>query len=145
MNHGGGADRHMRRFRTSTAFEQRVYDLLRRVPAGQVTTYAALARALGCRSPRAVGQALRRNPFAPAVPCHRVIRSDGTLGGFEGRTDAYAIRCKRARLEAEGVRFVNGRFVGDPFAFEEKGMAKGSAGPNVARRLRGTAPRTARP
>lgn len=95
--------------RQPTDFERRIYALLRRVPAGRVTSYAALARAAGMRSPRAVGQALRRNPFAPRVPCHRVIASDGTPGGFAGRRGGPALRRKLALLAAEGVRFARGR------------------------------------
>jgi methylated-DNA-[protein]-cysteine S-methyltransferase len=59
-----------------TAFQERVYTLLKQIPSGRVTTYAAMARALGS-SPRAVGGALRVNPFAPEVPCHRCIASTG--------------------------------------------------------------------
>ena len=86
---------------------------MQRVPAGRVTSYAALAAAIGCRSPRAVGQALRCNPFAPAVPCHRVIAADGGLGGFQGCRAGAALRRKRALLAAEGVFFRGGRLV-DP-------------------------------
>ncbi len=96
-----------------SAFQRRVYAALQRVPAGRVTSYAALAAAIGCRSPRAVGQALRCNPFAPAVPCHRVIAADGGLGGFQGRRAGAALRRKRALLAAEGVFFRGGRLV-DP-------------------------------
>lgn len=99
--------------RKPTAFERRVYDVVRRIPAGSVTTYAGLARAAGCGSSRAVGQALRRNPFAPAVPCHRVIRSDLRIGGFHGHTDGTAVTRKIRRLADEGVHFRNGR-LSDP-------------------------------
>ncbi len=58
-----------------TVFQQSVYDICLRVPRGKVTTYGEIARVLGCGSSRAVGQALRCNPFAPRVPCHRVIAS----------------------------------------------------------------------
>jgi methylated-DNA-[protein]-cysteine S-methyltransferase len=92
-----------------TVFQQKVYDKLREVPRGKVTTYALLAKAVGCGSPRAVGQALRQNPFAPKVPCHRVIASDLTLGGFAGKTTGPDIRRKTALLEAEGVHIENGR------------------------------------
>ena len=61
-----------------TPFRQRVYDALCRVPRGRVTTYKLLGEAIGCASSRAIGQALRNNPFAPEVPCHRVIRTDLT-------------------------------------------------------------------
>ena len=88
-----------------TLFEQRVYDALQYVPAGCVTTYGLLARHLGCRSAQAVGQALRRNPFAPAVPCHRVIAADLHIGGFTGQRGGAAIRRKQALLAQEGVTF----------------------------------------
>ena len=97
-----------------TPFQHRVYEALMRVPAGRVTTYGLLARHLGCGSPRAVGQALRRNPFAPRVPCHRVIASDLTLGGFNGcRTGAEPAR-KRALLAREGVPFDAAGRLADP-------------------------------
>lgn len=88
-----------------TPFRQAVYAALCRVPPGRVITYGALARAVGCGSARAVGQALRHNPLAPRVPCHRVIAADGSLGGFNGRSDGPEPRRKRALLEAEGVAF----------------------------------------
>ena len=59
-----------------TEFQSRVYELLSKIPEGKVTTYAAMSKALDS-SPRAVGGACRRNPFAPQVPCHRVIQADG--------------------------------------------------------------------
>lgn len=88
-----------------TLFCRRVYAALCRVPAGRVVSYAGLARAAGCGSPRAVGQALRRNPFAPRVPCHRVIAADGTLGGFHGQTAGPELARKRRLLKGEGVLF----------------------------------------
>ena len=90
----------------STIFAQRVYDLCTKIPKGKVTTYGEIARTLRVDSPRAVGQALRCNPFAPTVPCHRVIRSDGTLGGFKGESAGKAIAQKVALLRREGV-YVN--------------------------------------
>ncbi len=66
-----------------TPFQQKVYDVVRRIPRGQTRTYAQVARLIGNpRASRAVGNALNRNPFAPEVPCHRVVRSDGSVGGF---------------------------------------------------------------
>lgn len=77
-----------------------VYRLVGRVPKGKVTTYRAIARALGV-SPRFVAAALRANPRPIEVPCHRVVMSDGSLGGYSfGGPEA-----KRRLLEAEGVRF----------------------------------------
>lgn len=95
--------------RPPTAFEQRVYDLVSRVPAGSVTTYRALAQALGCGSAQAIGQALRRNPYAPHVPCHRVIRTDLSLGGYAGDTEGALIDKKIQLLAAEGVTFAAGQ------------------------------------
>jgi methylated-DNA-[protein]-cysteine S-methyltransferase len=92
-----------------TDFQRRVYEALSRIPAGYVTTYQELARRVGCRSPRAVGQALRVNPFAPRVPCHRVIASDLSAGGFQGRREGPELRRKLKLLALEGVRFRDGR------------------------------------
>ncbi len=94
-----------------TPFQARVYAAVTRVPCGRVTTYARLAAAVGCGSARAVGQALRRNPFAPDVPCHRVIASDLTLGGFQGRREGAALARKERLLAAEGVLFGQGRLL----------------------------------
>lgn len=69
-----------------------------------MSTYADVAAAIGS-SPRAVGQALKRNPFAPEVPCHRVVRADGSIGGFQGRTDEDTVCKKLELLRQEGVRF----------------------------------------
>lgn len=66
-----------------TPFRQRTLLALCQVPAGHYTTYAALSEFLGS-CPRAVGNAMRDNPFAPRVPCHRVVASDGGIGGFGG-------------------------------------------------------------
>ena len=65
-------------------FFERVYMLCGKVPKGRVTTYKEIGNALGGRGQvyRAVGVALNRNPHAPAVPCHRVVNSDGRVGGF---------------------------------------------------------------
>ena len=107
-----------------TPFRRRVYTLLLSVPAGRVTTYGALARALGCGSSRAVGQALRHNPFAPLVPCHRVIAAAGRIGGFAGARRGPDIERKLALLRAEGVRFdARGRFIGEVFIPNEKDLA----------------------
>jgi len=88
-----------------TPFQRRVYDVVSAIPPGRVATYGGVARAVGCRCCRAVGQALRRNPFAPRVPCHRVIAGDFTLGGFNGHRDGAELARKRRLLAEEGVRF----------------------------------------
>lgn len=86
-----------------TPFRRAVYEALLEVPRGCVTTYGLLARRVGCGSAQAVGGALRENPFAPAVPCHRVVSADRTIGGFCGCRDGRAIRRKMALLASEGV------------------------------------------
>ena len=84
-----------------TEFQRKVYLELLKVPCGETITYGELARRIGCRSAQAVGQALKRNPFAPDVPCHRVIAADGTLCGFAGQRDGKMIEKKRALLDSE--------------------------------------------
>lgn len=87
-----------------TEFQRRVYLELLNVPCGETITYGELARRLGCRSAQAVGQALRRNPFAPDVPCHRVVASDGSIGGFCGKRSGEEIERKKRLLEEEKIR-----------------------------------------
>ncbi len=82
-----------------TAFEQRVWEALRQIPVGETASYGAVARALGePRSARAVARACGANPVALAVPCHRVIASDGSLGGYR-----WGVERKRKLLEREGA------------------------------------------
>lgn len=88
-----------------TPFQRTVYTVLCQVPSGRVTTYKHLAVAVHCGSSQAVGQALRRNPHAPIVPCHRVVASNRTLGGFGGQIAGAKLDKKRMLLEKEGVRF----------------------------------------
>ena len=94
-----------------TEFQRRVYDVLKDVPRGRVTTYKWLARRVDCGCAQAIGQALRSNPFAPRVPCHRVIASDLSPGGFKGKTNGSAVRKKLDLLSREGVVFESGRLV----------------------------------
>lgn len=84
-----------------TDFQRRVYLALLEVPRGETITYGELARRIGCRSAQAVGQALKRNPFAPHVPCHRVIASDGSIGGFHGQREGEMIEKKKRLLRDE--------------------------------------------
>lgn len=90
-----------------TGLRRAVYALCCMVPTGKVTTYGAIAQALDPpASARSVGTAMRQNPLSPSpVPCHRVLRSDLTLGGYSGHTDATsaALHKKTALLKAEGV------------------------------------------
>ncbi|KAI5925540.1 6-O-methylguanine DNA methyltransferase [Camillea tinctor] len=103
-----------------TAFEKKVWTLLCQIPPGHVSTYGIMSAHLGS-SPRAVGNALRRNPFAPQVPCHRVVATGGNLGGFKGQWpkngEGITIDEKKKLLRKEGVRFDDkGRVLGTPWA-----------------------------
>lgn len=95
----------MMKGRKVTTFEQRVYDQVCLVPVGRVTTYAEMSKALDCHSAQAIGQALKRNPSAPEVPCHRVIRADHTIGGYAGQTGGEKLLLKLSLLKSEGVEF----------------------------------------
>jgi len=89
----------------NNSFNEKVYALLKKVPKGKVTTYKNLANKLGTRAYRAVGRAMACNPYAPKVPCHRVVSSDGTIGGFNGTKNPNSAPIKRkiALLKKEGV------------------------------------------
>ena len=96
----------------ATIFQKAVWEATRRVPKGKVTTYAAIAKLIGRpRAVRAVGNALNKNPYAPQVPCHRVVKSDGSLGGFAG-----GVKNKKQILEKEGVKIKNNKIIN----FDEK-------------------------
>jgi len=90
-----------------TKFQSECYEALKKVPKGKVITYAGLARIIGRpKAHRAVGSAMNKNPFAPQVPCHRVVKSNGDLGGF-----ATDIKVKIKRLQKEGVVVSNNKIV----------------------------------
>lgn len=89
-----------------TSFPQKVYQLTKKIPKGRVTTYKEIAKALRIRAYQAVGQALKRNPYAPIVPCHRVVASNGTLGGFAGKRKGKQTQRKKVLLKKEGIEFV---------------------------------------
>ena len=101
------------------SFKEKVYSVCRRIPKGKVTTYGEIAWALNTKGYRAIGQALRCNLYAPHVPCHRVIKSDGSLGGFKGKKEGQEIEEKIRLLEKEGVKIAEGKIdlneFGHPF------------------------------
>lgn len=84
------------------SFQEQVLAVVKQIPRGKVTTYGSIAKKLKT-SPRAVGQALKRNKHTIEIPCHRVVRSDGTLGGYSGR------QSKETLLKGEGVKLKNGK------------------------------------
>ncbi|MFX1486951.1 MAG: MGMT family protein [Promethearchaeota archaeon] len=87
-------------------FQKKVYGVTSKIPKGSVTTYATIAKILGNSSlARAVGNALNKNPFpSEKVPCHRVVRANGEVGGFASGT-----KNKITMLEKEGIAIVDGR------------------------------------
>ncbi len=79
-----------------TSYEVQVWQMLREIPAGQTVSYGALAAKLGSRDPREVTAAIANNPIAVIVPCHRVIKKDGSISGYR-----WGVRRKRALLARE--------------------------------------------
>lgn len=92
------------RITAAMTFNQKVWAVCSRVPKGRVITYADIARALGGKAYRAVGNALNKNPHAPTVPCHRVVGSSGALTGFAG-----GLEKKTRLLREEGIEVRNAR------------------------------------
>ena len=90
---------------------QKLYELLSQIPKGKTTTYKELAIKLKTKGYRAVGQIVGANPNAPKVPCHRVVRTDGQLGGY-----AFGLPKKIELLAKEGVKISDGKVV----VFEKK-------------------------
>ena len=84
-----------------TKFQQKVWQYLKNIPRGKVKTYKQVAIAIKSpKSARAVANACGKNPYAPKIPCHRVIRSNGGLGGYSGRG---GIKTKLRLLRSEKV------------------------------------------
>ena len=96
-------------------FYESCYKVLRKVPRGKVTTYREIARALNSKAYRAVGTAMNKNPYAPQVPCHRVINADGNLGGF-----ASGLKNKIKLLKSEGVEIINNKIDLNKYLFRLK-------------------------
>ena len=85
-----------------TKFQLKVWAYLSKIPRGTVKTYAQVAKAIGKPlAVRAVANAIGKNPYPPKIPCHRVIRSDGLLGGYSGKG---GVKTKRFLLKKEGIR-----------------------------------------
>ena len=92
----------------ATVFQYSVWKALEKIPQGRVTSYAAVARYLGTAAVRAVGSAVGKNPNAPEVPCHRVVRSDGKIGQYSG---GEGVSTKVRLLSEEGVQAREGKIV----------------------------------
>lgn len=82
-----------------------VYDLCKKIPKGKVSTYGEIAKSMNTKAYRAVGRALACNPYAPKIPCHRILSSKGELHGFQGKKDKTALKAKKELLEKEGIQF----------------------------------------
>jgi len=84
-----------------TKFQRKVWAYLRKIPRGSVKTYSQVAKAIGKPlAVRAVANAIGKNLYAPKIPCHRVIRSDRSLGGYSGKG---GVKTKRLLLKKEGI------------------------------------------
>ena len=97
----------------SNSFNQKIYELTKRIPKGKVTTYKILAEAAGTKGYRAVGNAMNKNPYGilncrgkDMVPCHRVVNSKGHLHGF-----AHGLKRKAELLEKEGIKIKDNKIV----------------------------------
>ncbi len=87
----------------NTPFSENVLEALLKIKPGEITTYSGLAKKINSKAYRAVGGVLRNNPLPLVVPCHRVIKQDGTLGGFMGKMDKdWQTNLKRSLLKIEG-------------------------------------------
>ncbi len=84
-----------------------VYKKLTEVPEGMVTSYSELAKAVGLKNgQRAIGQIMKKNPYPVIIPCHRVVKADGTIGGF-----FYGDRVKTKMLKKEGIKIKEGKIL----------------------------------
>jgi methylated-DNA-[protein]-cysteine S-methyltransferase len=87
--------------------EEKVYKKLLEVPTGKVTTYGELAKAIGLKNgQRVIGKIMNKNPYPVIIPCHRVIKSDGKIGGY-----AWGEKVKANMLLKEGIKIQNGKIV----------------------------------
>ena len=95
----------MRNDRKVTKFQNQVWSAVKKIPKGKVATYQGVAEVIGSPlAARAVGNALSKNPCVPATPCHRVVRSDGGVGGYSNGAQK-----KTEILRSEGVAVKRGR------------------------------------
>ena len=86
-----------------TKFQLKVWNYLMKIPKGRIKTYLDVAKSIGKpKAYRAVANAIGKNPYQPKIPCHRVIRSDGLLGGYSGKGGA---KKKKMLLKKEGITF----------------------------------------
>ena len=88
--------------------QQKVLEMMEKIPRGKVTTYKLIGQKLGTKAYRAIGTVVKNNPYAPRIPCHRVVKSDGTVGFYSGGGTKTKIRMLRNEgIKIEGKRIVN--------------------------------------
>jgi len=92
-------------------FSSKVYNLCKKIPYGKISTYKLISHKLNTKAYRAIGQALKNNPYAPKVPCHRVVNSKGYLHGFAGKTSKLALSKKAKLLKKEGIKIKNNKII----------------------------------
>jgi len=85
-----------------TDFQKKVYEEVKKIPKGETRTYKQIATAIGTKAYQAVGQALKKNPDPENIPCFRVVKSDGSLGGYFGN-DKKMIEKKKIMLSADKI------------------------------------------
>lgn len=90
-------------------FGQQVYEIVKTIPKGKVMTYKQVGERINSKAYRAIGQALKNNPDPKTVPCHRVIKSNGEIGGYFGHIDDCISKQKEELLKNEGVKILNGK------------------------------------
>lgn len=95
------------------SFDERCYELLMEIPRGKVTSYKEIAKALKTKAYRAVGNAMNKNKNSPKVPCHRVINSNGKIGGY-----AFGIKNKIKILKKEGIEIKDNKIDLDKYLFK---------------------------
>ena len=84
-----------------TKFQVKVWRYIKKIPRGSIRTYSQVAKAIGKPlAVRAVANAIAKNPYSPQIPCHRVIRADGSLGGYSGKG---GLKKKKKLLKKEGI------------------------------------------
>ncbi|MGI0057564.1 MAG: MGMT family protein [Nitrosarchaeum sp.] len=87
--------------------DEKIYKKLLEVPKGKITTYGELAKAVGLKNgQRVIGKIMNKNPYPVIIPCHRVVKSDGTIGGY-----AYGAEIKSVMLTKEGIVIKNGKIL----------------------------------
>ena len=87
--------------------DKKIYKKLLEVPKGKITTYGELAKAIGLKNgQRAVGKIMNKNPYPAIIPCHRVVKADGKIGGY-----AFGVKIKKNMLKKEGIKIKDDRIL----------------------------------